>query len=172
MPTINYPIFDGTLDIPTAGTRIRFTQKSVTSITAAGKVATVTITSHGYNVGDSVTISGAVESDFNGTFVVQSVPSANTFTVWIDADNPGAATGTIIAYARKPAFWLTVVAKDTNAGKIFIGGNSVSSSSGIYLEPGDSHTFPPGKFNYLDLQHLYADTANNGDDLYYVGGTL
>ncbi len=72
------------------------TPKSVTSITRSSNTATVTITSHGYAVGDTVVISGASESDYNGTYTVATVPDANTFTYTVANTPSTPASGTII----------------------------------------------------------------------------
>ena len=50
---------------------------SVTSITRVSVTATVTITAHGFSNGDEVIISGATQTDYNGSFVISHV-TANT----------------------------------------------------------------------------------------------
>lgn len=62
-----------TVSLPTASAQ------SVTSISRSGTTATVTLSGHGYTIGKSVTISGANESEYNGTFTISSV-TADTFT--------------------------------------------------------------------------------------------
>ena len=55
--------------------------RPLASITATGTVATVTTSStHAFAAGWSVTISNALPSAYNGTFVITSVPSTATFT--------------------------------------------------------------------------------------------
>lgn len=66
------------------------------SITRSGTVATVSATAHGHATGDKVSISGAVEVDYNGTFVV-TVTDANTFTYTVDNSPTTPATGTILS---------------------------------------------------------------------------
>jgi type IV pilus assembly protein PilY1 len=53
--------------------------KSVTSITRSGSTATVTLSGHGYTNGQSITISGATQAAYNGTFTISGV-TADTFT--------------------------------------------------------------------------------------------
>lgn len=54
---------------------------SVDQLTASGTTVTVTTReAHGMQPGVSVTISGALESQYNGTFIVTSCPRFNTFT--------------------------------------------------------------------------------------------
>src|SRR5205807_2028884 len=70
---------------------IPFEAKSI-SITHSTTTATVTLTAHGYSVGDLITITGASQGAYNGTFTVTGV-TANTFTYTME-DDPGAnATG-------------------------------------------------------------------------------
>ncbi|MGH8858695.1 MAG: hypothetical protein ACREXG_11830, partial [Polaromonas sp.] len=54
---------------------------SVASLTRSGPVATVTTGSaHGFVVGDSVTMAGATQAEYNGTKTVATVPSTTQFT--------------------------------------------------------------------------------------------
>ena len=64
------------------------------SITRSGAVATVTKTAHGYAIGDSIKISGATETEYNGTFTVATVPTADTFTYAVTGTPSTPATGT------------------------------------------------------------------------------
>jgi hypothetical protein len=70
--------------------------KSVTTITRSGTVATVTTpTPHNYTKGDFITIAGATQVDYNGTFVVATVTSTTTFTYAVANSPVTPATGTI-----------------------------------------------------------------------------
>ena len=66
------------------GSSAFFLNSSVSSISAATRTATVTTASaHGFNVGMPVIIAGATgtnSGNINGTWIVQSVPNANSFT--------------------------------------------------------------------------------------------
>lgn len=67
------------------------------TITSSSTTATVTHTAHGFVTGSSVTISGANEAVFNGTFTI-TVTDTNTYTYTMsnsNSNNP--ATGTITA---------------------------------------------------------------------------
>ena len=67
------------------------------TITSSSTTATVTHTAHGFVTGSSVTISGANEAVFNGTFTI-TVTSTDTYTYTLsnsNSNNP--ATGTITA---------------------------------------------------------------------------
>jgi hypothetical protein len=76
------------------------TDKTVTSITRDEPLfpnrATVTATAHGFTTGDQVNIRGAVQTDYNGDFIV-TVTDANTFTYTVSGSPATPATGTIIA---------------------------------------------------------------------------
>lgn len=72
--------------------------KSVTSITRSSTTATVTLSSHGYASGDEVIITGATQTEYNGSFVI-TVTDANTFTYTVSGSPATPATGTI--YAQK-----------------------------------------------------------------------
>jgi len=70
--------------------------QSVTSITRSREIATVTLTSHGFASGDLITIAGADQSEYNGTFPIIKV-NANSFTFQVDQGATTPATGTITA---------------------------------------------------------------------------
>jgi hypothetical protein len=70
------------------------TALSVSSITRAGSTATATTaTPHGYVTGQSVTIAGATQGAYNGTFVI-TVTSATTFTYTVAGTPTSPAGGT------------------------------------------------------------------------------
>ncbi len=70
------------------------TSKTITSITESAGTATATSTSHGFLAGDRILISGASPSVYNGTIVIQTVPTTDTFTFNV-ASGTGSASGTI-----------------------------------------------------------------------------
>lgn len=70
---------------------------AVSSITRAGSVATVTTAvAHGYVSNARVTIAGATETDYNGTFTV-TVVTTTIFTYTVSGTPASPATGTITA---------------------------------------------------------------------------
>ena len=71
-------------------------EQSVATLVSTGTTATATITDHGYSTNDSIQISGANESDYNGTFTI-TVTDKDTFTYTMAADPVDTATGTIVA---------------------------------------------------------------------------
>lgn len=73
-----------------------YNSKTVT-ITRSGSTATVTCTSHGFVQWQTVQISGATETEYNGKFLITSAPTSNTFTVTVSGSPSTPATGTITA---------------------------------------------------------------------------
>ena len=67
-------------------------QTAVTATWAAG-VATFTKTTHGYAVGDKIVNTLFTPSGYNATFIVASVPDANSWTAALVADPGGAGSG-------------------------------------------------------------------------------
>jgi len=71
---------------------------AISGITRSSGVATATTASaHGLVVGDKVRISGATQTEYNGTVVVVTVPTSTTFTYAVSGTPDTPATGTIIA---------------------------------------------------------------------------
>ncbi|MFM7525888.1 MAG: hypothetical protein ACKO48_05165, partial [Actinomycetota bacterium] len=76
------------------------TAKNITNLVIASNVATLTATSHGFGVGDTVVIenvatAGGAQRQVNGAFVVLSVADVNTFTV--DLTRANAASSSNVA---------------------------------------------------------------------------
>ena len=86
---------------------------SVSSMTRAATTVTVTTSaSHGLATGDWVTVSGAVEYQYNGIWGI-TVTGATTFTFTIAATPASPATGTITTWKTKvPLYWDGDVAND------------------------------------------------------------
>lgn len=71
-------------------------QQIATSITRSSSTATCTTPlDHGYNVGDRVNIRGANQSEYNGIFVINAVPTTSTFTYTVSGAPATPATGII-----------------------------------------------------------------------------
>lgn len=67
------------------------TARTITSMSWTGGIVTVSSATHGFNVGDVVTVAGVTPAGYNGVFEVTSVADANTFTYALSV-NPGAVT--------------------------------------------------------------------------------
>lgn len=71
-------------------------QVTLTSITRVSQTATATKNSHGFSNGQYVTIAGATQTEYNGTFAISNV-TANTFDYTVTGAPATPATGTITA---------------------------------------------------------------------------
>ncbi len=80
---------------------------NASSWTYSTTTVTVTATNHGLYVGDYVTISGttATTNAPNGTFPIQTVADANTFTYQVGLAPTGTAGGTMNIVATSYRFW-------------------------------------------------------------------
>lgn len=67
---------------------------SVGELTSASTTATVTHADHGLSTGDSISITGATQTEYNGTYTI-TVTGANTFTYTFAGSGTTPATGTI-----------------------------------------------------------------------------
>lgn len=79
-----------------------FNSKTIT-ITRSGTTATATATAHGYRNFQNLTISGANESQYNGSFVITNC-TANTFDFTVSGSPATPATGTITSIVS-PLGW-------------------------------------------------------------------
>ena len=70
-------------------------QATIVRANPATNTATATIAKHGYKAGQFVTISGALQNDYNGTFAIQNV-TTNTFDFAVKNLPVSPATGTVI----------------------------------------------------------------------------
>jgi len=91
--------------------------KSITALSWAGGFLTVSVASHGYAVGNSVTIAGTVTNVnttvvIPGTYTVSSVPTTGTFTVSLPSDpgviTLGTNTATLVSGFSAPGEALTL----------------------------------------------------------------
>ena len=62
------------------GEDVSLTIATQTPTTSSGTVTLTTSTSHGYEVGEVVKISGLTPTGYNGTFIVTAVPTATSFS--------------------------------------------------------------------------------------------
>lgn len=98
---------------------------SALTVTATSSSTTATFTTtadHGFTVNTWVTIAGANEAPYNGTFRVQSIPSSTTFTVTMAATTTTPATGTITCTEQNLVYryWSKVTPLTSDASTIQI----------------------------------------------------
>lgn len=107
--------------------------KTITSLTRSGSTVTASVTAHGLSTGQTTQISGATQSEYNGSFPV-SVVNANTFTYTITVSPTSPATGTITATlpATSPIAISSITRSGTtvtvNAPNTYANGQQVSIS--------------------------------------------
>lgn len=108
---------------------------TLTSLTRSGTVATATVSGgHGFTTGTSVTIAGAVQTDYNGTFLV-TVSSATVFTYTVANSPVTPATGTITAI-RASCGW-TKPFTSGSTGAVYRQG---AGSNALYLNVDETGT--------------------------------
>lgn len=104
---------------------------------ADGFVTVTTTTTHGLNIGQTVTIDGVIDPSFNGTFVIADVPTTNSFTYaqagLVAASGSGTVTGLPLS---------NIQVAQASQGSCTSGGTGVITltCSGISLDPGTSAT--------------------------------
>jgi hypothetical protein len=117
---------------------------TITNKALTSDVATLTTgTAHGYAVGDIAVISG-VDATFNGTYVIESVPTTTTFTFTKDAAN-------VTSAAVSPAGAVTVSAKRRFAGVVR------DASDAVVKFFQDATTKPSTTVNFGESGLTYAD---------------
>lgn len=92
--------------------------QTLTSLTHSAGTITGTLAAHGYIVGDIVSISGAVEDEYNGRVTILTTPLTSTFTYAPVGANPASspATGTLKGNtpATKAGLGWQLIATGTN----------------------------------------------------------
>lgn len=140
---------------------------SVTSITRTSTTATLTsATAHGLATGDTALIAGAVETDYNGEFVV-TVTSATTFTYTVANSPTTPATGTITSKRAPAGFTKSFSA--TNKG--VYRANDVSGLRHYYRFVDDGTTAGGAREARLTGYVTMSD-VDTGTDLHPPSGTL
>lgn len=85
-----------------------------------------------------------------------------------------AAAGTRqrLVSTRTPAAWITFQPGSSNSGSIYIGGSTVSSTSGLSMLVGDSVvSWPVADINMYDLHEIWFDGSSTNDTVQFVYGT-
>ncbi len=105
------------VDTDTFTVEVTVTTLSVNSITRSGTTATVTTASaHGYTSGQKVTIAGATQTDYNGTYTITST-GADTYTYTVANSPATPATGTITSTTPGEAGSGTITATPYTEGE-------------------------------------------------------
>ena len=169
--------YNGTFTITvTSTTTFTYTLASgSTATTATGTITaqdhsqtTVTITTaaaNGFLNGDSITIAGATQPAYNGTFVI-AVTGATTFTYTITTSPVTPATGTITATKGNPTYTVakanTTVGPPSSSNTHAIHGTAVTLTASVAaVSPGKGT--PTGQVEFHD--HGYTFTPTTGSSV-------
>ena len=108
-----------------------YNSQTITSITRSGSTATATKTAHGFNSGQRIVHSGAVQTEYNIDTAI-TVTDANTYTYTVTGTPATPATGTISAKVAG-AGWT----KPFTAVNKAVFRNSATAGTGFYLNVQD-----------------------------------
>jgi autotransporter-associated beta strand protein len=123
----------------------------ISKATEASNTVTITTSAaHGFKVGQSVTISGVATAGYNGTFLINAVPTATTFT-YLDgtsnlaASSGGTATNNVASVAVTSSAINTYTV--TFAGPVAANGQPTVTGTGVFaaanVQAGDNNPQPP-----------------------------
>jgi hypothetical protein len=133
------------------------TASTVTQVTRSGTTATVTRSGHGLVDGQTVIISGATQSDYNGTFVIKYL-TANTFSYTLSsATATSPATGTISLQSTNLA------AKTTVTSLKSISSTGTSGSVTSLVRSGTTVTVTQSGHGYVNGQTVLISGASQSD---------
>lgn len=77
------------------------------------------------------------------------------------------------ATSQTMANWLLIQPLAANTGSIYLGGVTVSATSGVVMQSGDSFViWPSVGFNAYDLSKIYIDAANSSDGVQFMYTSL
>lgn len=110
---------------------------AITTITRSGTTATATSTGHNLQIGNQITISGANESNFNGTVTVVTVPNANQFTYTVTNSGSTAATGSPVFVTLAVGDLVKITQTDKNSTEE-IRVSEIRADGTIKFEPSDN----------------------------------
>ncbi|MEO9884011.1 MAG: hypothetical protein ABJG33_00095 [Balneola sp.] len=141
------------------------TSGDITNLTETGETATATQADHGYEVGDIVTIEGAAETGYNGTWTIASVPTDDSYTFDVGAtvsDDGGGAT----AHINAVGILETTAAENANSASL--SGQSLLIGGVVYgtlLADADDDDFETFKTELKAISNWwfedYADSRAN-----------
>lgn len=132
----------------------------ITSITRSGTTATVTLNGHGYITGQKITITGATQVEYDGTFAITKIDN-NTFTYTV-VEGPSSPAGS--GTATVGANTMTIAAYNDNPT---VGVVRVTGSATVTIATTAKHGFTTG--NTVTIANV-KDAAGNVISAY--GGTF
>lgn len=124
----------------------------------------VTASNHGFSTGASVTISGANQSEYNGTFIVTRV-NDTTFTYTVPVNPPTTATGTDYT-ASIPSNPLAVTALSRGYGVPYY--TATATVPGHHFSAGQTITISNAASS--EYNNSFTVTAVSGDNVSFIVG--
>lgn len=144
-----------------------FNTQAISSLTVTSNVATVaTSAPHGYQVYDTILISGANESVFNNEFTIDSIPTSTSFTFAITTTTTP-ATGSISCKIA-PLGWTQVF---TNSSGKSVYHSTDITGTGLYLRVDDTSARNTLVNMYETMSTLDAGTGKS-QDTYWAKSTV
>lgn len=89
------------INIDGPGVRVGYNENAIGTLTRSGTTATAVATGHGLSANERVTIVGASDANFNGTYITTYV-DANTFTYTVANTGATSATGAKFVASQSP----------------------------------------------------------------------
>ena len=108
---------------------------AITSITRVSTTATATLANHGFINGETVTISGATQTQYNGSFVISNV-ATNTFDYTVAGSPATPATGSPVIKTKNNVYTDSNSVQAAQAGvtKPVISGGSITAGSALRFD--------------------------------------
>lgn len=127
----------------TASPPTLITNNSYTVRSTTNNRAYATIPSHGYSTGDSITIAGATQADYNGTHTITVLDADNFYYSLASAPGPATTTSSLTASKNSTTAVATSVAHGFADGStVAISGASPSAFNGSFaIHVIDTNTF-------------------------------
>jgi type IV pilus assembly protein PilY1 len=162
---------------PSTGTytaSIPSTPKAVTTLTRSGTTVTATVPSHGWTTGTNVTMGGANEPEYNGTYAITHT-GTNTFTyTMIDSPRTASTGGTATAGANSITFTVSQISRTTTVA-------AGTSTVTILLSTDLPSTFVTGTnvtvsgvtptgWNVTNVPIMFGGGNSNGDNCPGING--
>lgn len=107
------------------------TKGTITNLTETGETATATEAGHGREVGDTITVSGAAEAGYNGTWTIASVVDVDNYTFDVGATVADDAGGATVVTPASGILEASAVENSENAG---LSGQSMLIGGAVYDE--------------------------------------
>lgn len=108
-----------------------------TSITQTGGLATCTMSAHGFLSGQTVTVYGATQSEYNGNKVI-TVLTPNTFTFAVSSGAVSPATGTISVGGQKTIDYVDEITRSGSTAMVaFPDEHGLSVGNRVFIQGAD-----------------------------------